>query len=90
MMKKVTIRSATFPSCYLRIDGTGVTSFTGPGSGIVNCQSSAGEWEILMIENDLNSQTFAIRSTIFDNIYLRLDAEGFAQAAASGGGIVNC
>jgi hypothetical protein len=90
MMKKVTIRSATFPSCYLRIDGTGVTSFTDPGSGIVNCQSFASEWETLMIENDPGAETFSIRSTGFEDVYLRLDAEGFTQAAASGGGVVNC
>lgn len=31
-------RSVQFPHCYIRLDGTGVHSQSGPGGGTVNCQ----------------------------------------------------
>ena len=36
--KTFSFRSMKFPHCYLRLDGTGVTTHTGPGGGTVNCQ----------------------------------------------------
>lgn len=39
---RVSIRPATFPNCYLRMDGTGITTKTDPGAGRVDCQSFAG------------------------------------------------
>ena len=31
-------RSVAFPHCYIRMDGSGVTSHTDCGGGVVNCQ----------------------------------------------------
>ena len=44
-------RSVQFPHCYIRLDGTDVISYSGPGGGIVNCQyyddpsDPASSWE---------------------------------------------
>jgi len=39
------IKSAAFPNVFLRMDGSGVTSFSANGGGTVNCQYTAGPWE---------------------------------------------
>ena len=39
------IESNAFSGVYMRMDGNGVTKFTGPGGGVVNCQFGAGPWE---------------------------------------------
>jgi hypothetical protein len=39
------IRSMVFSNVHLRMDGTGVTSFSGSGGGTVNCQYGVGPWE---------------------------------------------
>ena len=31
-------QSVAFPHCYIRLDGTGFTSYTDSGGGVVNCQ----------------------------------------------------
>lgn len=41
----VAIESVQFPNVFLRMDGSGVTQFTGPGSGTVNCQFGVGPSE---------------------------------------------
>lgn len=39
------LASVAFPGVYLRMDGAGVTSPTGPGGGTVNGQFGVGAWE---------------------------------------------
>ena len=39
------IASNQFPNVHLRMDGTGVTTASGPGGGTVNCQVGVGAWE---------------------------------------------
>src|SRR5579859_2726650 len=41
----VSIASVTFPNVFLRMDGRGVTSFSGNGGGTVNCQYGTGSWQ---------------------------------------------
>jgi hypothetical protein len=91
-MPTVTIRSATFPNCYLRLDGRGVTSPTGPGGGKVNCQAQAGSYETLRLEkiSGAGENVFAIGSTAFPNVYLRMDASNVHGPSEGGAGVVNC
>jgi len=91
-MATVTIRAATFPNCYLRLDGRGVTSFSGPGGGKVNCQAGAGPYETLRLEkiSGAGENVFAIACTTFPNVYLRMDASGVHGSTDSGAGVVNC
>ena len=49
------LRSVQFPHCYIRLDGSGVTSFTASGGGTVNSQwydmtSPPGSYEQFIIE----------------------------------------
>ncbi len=39
------IQSVEFPGVFLRMDGNGVTSFSGSGGGVVNGQFGVGPWE---------------------------------------------
>ncbi|KFY83123.1 hypothetical protein V498_08288 [Pseudogymnoascus sp. VKM F-4517 (FW-2822)] len=88
---RVSIRSATFPNCYLRMDGTGISTYDDQGAGRVDCQSFAGPMETLMIHtSDDTPNEFAIGSSYFEHVYLRMDATTFTQASAIGGGVVNC
>ena len=49
-------RSNNFPHCYIRLDGTGVTSWTSSGGGTVNCQyyenqsTAVMSWETFHVE----------------------------------------
>ena len=44
-------RSEEFSNCYIRLDGRGVTKFTGPGGGTVNCQYGyAGPYEVFYMK----------------------------------------
>ncbi|KIJ91840.1 hypothetical protein K443DRAFT_14055 [Laccaria amethystina LaAM-08-1] len=89
-MVKVAIQSVQFPNHYVRLDGKGVTSFTGTGGGTVNTQTYIGTYETYtLVEND--DGTVSFKSTVFDNVFLRLDASGVTagQNLASGGGTVN-
>ena len=49
-------RNVQFPQCYIRLDGTGVNSWSQPGSGTVNCQYyhhpsfAATPWESFHLE----------------------------------------
>ncbi|KAI9782562.1 MAG: hypothetical protein M1839_004806 [Geoglossum umbratile] len=89
MTTNISIRSATFPSTYLRLDGRGITKFNNSGSGRVDCQSYVGSYEILKLDKH-SDNTFGIRSATFANVYLRLDAEKFKKSSGKGGGNVNC
>ena len=89
------IASTAFPNVYLRMDGTGVTQPTGPGGGTVNCQYTAMSWEKfeLVLQKDPNGRndgTFSIKSTVFPNVFLRMDGNGVTQPTGPGGGTVNC
>src|SRR5437667_12842903 len=88
-MTNISIRSATFPSTYLRLDGRGITKFNHGGSGQVNCQSYVSSYETLRLDNHPDG-TFGIRSATFANVYLRLDAKDFSKSKAGEGGVVNC
>ncbi|KAH0551500.1 hypothetical protein GP486_007285 [Trichoglossum hirsutum] len=88
-MVNVTIRSAAFPNCYLRLDGRGITKFNNSGSGHVNCQSYVGPYETLQLDKHPDG-TLGICSATFEKIYLRLDAKGFTKSSGKGGGVVNC
>ena len=46
------IESLQFPKVFLRLDGGYVTSFQGPGSGIVNGQFGAGPYERFVLRQD--------------------------------------
>ena len=52
----ITFRNYAFPHCYIRLDGTKVTSSQGAGSGTVNCQyydditSPPKDWEKFRVE----------------------------------------
>jgi hypothetical protein len=82
------IASVQFPDVYLRMDGSGVTKFSAPGGGIVNCQFNAGPWEKFRLES--HGSTIAIASAQFPGVYLRMDGSGVTKFTAPGGGIVNC
>jgi len=89
-MVLVAIQSVQFPNHYVRLDRQGVTSFTGTGSGTVNTQTFIGTYETYtLVVND--NGTVSFKSTVFDNVFLRLDATGVTagQDLASGGGTVN-
>lgn len=91
-MQKVSIRSATFPQCYLRIDGSGISSFQERGAGTVNCQSYVGPYETLDIINQPGqpNDVFAIASTAFSNVFLRMDSRSVHGFSNDGNGTVNC
>jgi hypothetical protein len=73
----VLIESAHFANVFLRLDGTGLTSFHAHGGGTVNLQLNAGPWEIFKIV-DLGdgSGFFNIESVAFPNRFLRCDNPG--------------
>lgn len=84
------IQSAQFPDVYLRMDGSGVTGFTGSGAGIVNCQFTAGPYELFLLQEDPNTpDVFTIQSVQFPGVYLRMDGSG-VTTVGEGAGIVNC
>jgi hypothetical protein len=100
-MTNVWIRSAAFPSAYLRMDGSNVTSFNGAGSGSVNCQyygpgsqpqAQTGNDEVLFLIPLSDPTAFAIRSTVLHaaNAYLRMDGSEVTQFNVNGSGTVNC
>ena len=41
----VALASVAFPNVYVRMDGSGVTSSTASGGGVVNCAFGVGPWE---------------------------------------------
>lgn len=89
---QISIESQKFPGSYLRIDGSAVTSFHINGGGTVNAQNFVGAWEKFMIVKDPTSDVFSIRSSQFQNVYLRLDGKGVTPGHIylNGAGTVNC
>ncbi|MBS7422608.1 MULTISPECIES: Vps62-related protein [Pseudomonas syringae group] len=86
--RRVVIGSTAFPNVYLRLDGSGVNKFSGPGGGIANCQYYAAPYETFnLISNSDGTVSFA--STVFSNVFLRLDGAGVTQPSGTGGGVAN-
>ena len=97
--KLKSLRSSAFPDVYVRCDGSGVTKFTGPGGGTVNCQYKPPRgWENFYIYPVEVTPSLAlegtckveIKSASFKNVFIRLDSKGMSQFAGAGGGEVNC
>jgi hypothetical protein len=97
-MTNIWIRSAAFPSAYLRMDSSKVTSSNGAGSGTVNCQyygpgsepkGETGNDEVLFLV-PLSGGAFAIRSTLTVHSFLRMDGSAVNQFNVNGSGTVNC
>lgn len=84
----ITIQSTFFPNIYLRMDGTGVTSFTDSGGGTVNCQYGTGPWTGYKVRPQADG-SYAFESVAFPNVFLRMDGTG-VPATMAGGGKVNC
>ena len=85
-----TIESVQFPRVYLRLDGNGVTKFTSPGGGVVNCQFGAGPWEKFRLIYNGADSSFSIQSVEFSGVFLRMDGGRVTAFASRGGGVVNC
>ena len=82
------IESVKFPNVFLRLDGTKVKKFTGPGSGTANVQYGSRDWEKFRITRQPDG-TFTIESVAFPNVFLRLDGTDFDLYNKAGGGTVN-
>ncbi|MEU8185853.1 fascin domain-containing protein [Micromonospora carbonacea] len=88
--KPITILSTFFPNVYLRMDGAGVTTFTGSGGGTVNCQFGAGPLEKFRLHANSDG-SYSFESVVSPNVYLRMDgAELPPITSGPGGGTVNC
>ncbi|KDR79519.1 hypothetical protein GALMADRAFT_243619 [Galerina marginata CBS 339.88] len=88
-MPLVAIRSVN-SNRYVRLDGTGVTSMTGPGGGVVNTQTFIGTYETFNLQQN-DDKTVSFGSTVFKDVYIRMSAAGVPQgeAVSGGGGTVN-
>ncbi|KIL55882.1 hypothetical protein M378DRAFT_90160 [Amanita muscaria Koide BX008] len=88
---RVALHSKKFPGKYLHIDGRGVTQFVGSGGGKVSTQTYIGPWETFILERNSDG-TVSFRSTVFNDVYLRLDGANVkpGEKLNDGGGIVNC
>lgn len=87
----VSIASAQFPNCYLRLDGAGVTKVSGTGGGTANCQNYIGPSETLkLLPVAGKPDVFNIGSTAFPSVFLRVDASAVHGYSDSGAGTVNC
>lgn len=91
-MLRVSIESQKFPGSYLRMDGRGVTEYSGSGGGAVNVQNHVASYETLIIVNHPDDNTFSIMSSAFPNVYLRMDGSDIksGDTYAQGAGKVNC
>ena len=85
----IAFESLAFPGKFLRMDGNGVTSMTGPGGGKVNCQGFTGPWERFQFIQQADGST-AINSIAFPKAFLRMDGSNVTKFEGSGGGVVNC
>jgi hypothetical protein len=100
------IRSLNYPQAFLRIDGSGVTTQSGNGSGTVNCQYYRGgtypqnnstDYEHFLIGPPSVLATpsepaglYSISSGAFPGVFLRMDASNVNQFESAGSGTVNC
>jgi len=90
MTTLVAIRSVASPDHVVRLDGTGVTSLTGPGGGTVNTQTYISTYETFNLVRNSDG-TVSFGSTVFDKVFLRMDASDITQGTnvPQGGGVVN-
>ncbi|KIL55038.1 hypothetical protein M378DRAFT_173893 [Amanita muscaria Koide BX008] len=90
-VSRVALHSKAFPDKYLHMDGQGVTAPLDAGGGTVNTQTSIGSYETFFLER-YDDGTVSFRSTVFNNVYLRLDGRTVQQGQelTDGGGVVNC
>jgi hypothetical protein len=84
----ITIKSTSYKNVYPRLDGTGVTTSTGPGAGKVNGQYGAGPSEKYRVRPQTDG-SYAFESAAFPKVYLRMDGTGVTTTTGSGGGTVN-
>jgi hypothetical protein len=84
-----TIASGTteFPNVFLRMDGRGLTQFSGTGGGVVNTQYGALTGFERFYIKSLPDGTYSIESLAFPNIFLRMDANSLGTNTT--GGTVN-
>jgi hypothetical protein len=81
--------AAAFPNVFLRLDGTGVTTQTANGGGLVNSQyGPPGPWEKFKARAQADG-SFSFESAAFPNVFLRLNGTGVTATTAAGGGLVN-
>jgi Papain-like cysteine protease AvrRpt2 len=85
----IMICSAAFPNVYLRLDGTGMTSFNGNGGGTVNCQYNVDAYAKFKAHPQADG-SICLESVAFPNVYLRFDGSGVTAPTDYGGGWVNC
>ncbi|HET7433682.1 MAG TPA: hypothetical protein VFN10_03100 [Thermoanaerobaculia bacterium] len=85
----VAIESAAFPNVFLRMDGRDVVAHVDDGAGVVNCQASAGPYELFRIREE-EDDVVTLESAEFPGVYLRLDGTGVTSKSDDGGGTVNC
>ena len=97
--KQNSLKSAAFPDVYIRCDGSGVSPGKPAGGGTVNCQyTPPGPWEkfyICPVEVPPSlapdePHKVVIESTVFPNVFIRLDSNGFnGPSSSTGGGVVD-
>ncbi|KDR79585.1 hypothetical protein GALMADRAFT_1364089 [Galerina marginata CBS 339.88] len=89
-MTLVAIRSVAFPNRYVRLDGQGVSSLTGAGGGAVNTQTFIGTYETFILQRN-DDKTVSFGSTVFKDVFIRMNADGVpkGEALSGGGGTVN-
>lgn len=83
-----TFESVKYLGVFLRMDGSGIHSFTGAGGGHVNCQFGAGAWERFKLD-ELYDGSYTIESVAFPNVFLRMTAANPDQKKEDFG-IINC
>ena len=98
-LKTVSFQSLYFPKNALRCDGSAVTYHTDGGGGIVNCQyDHVGALEKFIIfsleavPSNVAEETEAIvfiNTTIWNDVYLRMDGSNVTEYNAEGSGVVN-
>jgi len=83
-----TIQSVSFGGRYLRMDGSGVTTTTDNGGGVVNVQNGASIYEQFKFYQQPDG-SYAIESAQFPNVYLRMHAPTLTAPLDNGGGVAN-
>lgn len=83
------IGSQYYPNVFIRMDGSGVHTPSGPGAGTVNCQFGQGVWEKFHLHKQ-DDGTYTIESVAFPGVFLRADGAGPQHYTDTGFGMVNC
>ena len=68
-----TIQSVAYPGVYLRMDGSRVTTFDGPGGGTVNLQYGVSDEEKFKILYNGEKGMFCFESLKYPFVFLRTD-----------------